>query len=235
MFNLIKRDIKIIVKNENNNIFKHIVIFWVLYLGFNNISYSSISILISYLIVTDMFYSSEQEWKNKSIKSLPNINENDVYARYIVAMLMIIITNAIIILIVDVLSNILFRGIVLNDIILSLNVFLIIMSFILPIFFKYGYYKARFSSGTIGIIIYCVYGSFMNMLSDRIYEIRYFITYQEKITLNECTGAFSKMIGDIVYGIDLKYLNLYVITVITILIFILSMYISTRIIKKVKL
>lgn len=231
MLNLIKKETIKVIKSETNNIFKYILIFLVLYIGFNNLFYSGISILIGYMIVANIFNHQEKGNAKDYINTISCTYEDIVYSKYILATLIIIVTNLIIIFAMKISSILMFRGIVFNDVVFSINTFLIIMSIAIPMFFKYGYHNARFLCGTLGIIIYCVFGSFINMFNDRIYELEYFNLYQDKIALNDYSGAFSRTMSRIVYDIEPKYLSLFLITTLTIILFILSMYISLRIMK----
>lgn len=231
MFNLIKKEIVKVINNEANNIFKYILIFLVLYIGFNNLFYSGISILLSYMVIGNIFNHNEKVNSKSYINKISCTYEDIVFVRYLIATVIIVIMNLLIIFIMKISSILMFRGIVFNDVVFSVNTFLIIMSIVIPIFFRYGYHNVRFLCGTLGIIIYCIFGSFINMFNDRIYELEYFKLYQAKIILNDYSGTFSKAMSKIVYGIDQKYLSLFFITTLIIILFIFSMYISLRIIK----
>lgn len=234
MLKLIKIDIKKIIQKEKHHILKYIVMFLVLYFGINELSYSGISILISYLIVTNTFHNGHKDELKDNIIDVSNLNEDTVYTKYIVAVITIIIVNIVIIYVMKLSSMLVYRSIVLNDVLFSINVFIVIMSFTLPIFFKYEYYSAKFTCGTISIIIYFIFGSFINMINDRIYEVNFLKIYKEEMLLNDYSGSFSKIMSNIAYGIDTKYLNFYFITTMTIMLFIASMYISLKIIKRHK-
>lgn len=232
MLKLIKIDIEKIIQKEKHHILKYIIIFLVLYFGLNELSYSGISILISYLIVINTFHNGHNDEFKDNIIDVSSLNEDVVYTKYIVAVITIIIINMIIICLMTLCSTLMFRSIVLNDILFSINVFIAIMSFTLPIFFKYEYYSAKFTCGTISIVIYCIFGSFINMINDRIYEVNFLKMYKEEMFLNDYSGSFSKVMSKIVYGVDTKYLNSYFITTIAIILFIGSMYVSLKIIKR---
>lgn len=232
MLKLIKIDIEKIIQNEKHHVLKYIVIFLVLYFGFNELFYGGISILISYLIVTNTFHNGYKEEFKDNIIDVASLNEDVVYIKYIVAVITIIIINIISICVMKLSSTLMFRSIVLNDVLFSINVFIVIMSFVFPIFFKYEYYSAKFTCGTISIVIYCIFGSFINMINDRIYEVNFLKMYKEEMLLNDYSGSFSKIMSKIAYGLDTKYLNFYFITTMAIILFIGSMYISLKIIKR---
>lgn len=234
MFNLIRNDIIKIMKKEINNMFKYIVIFLVLYLAFNDISYSGVSILVSYIIITNTFYNNENREDMQYISIVTKNREDIVYSRYILTVSIIMVLNLISVTIIYISSNFIFRGMVFNDVLFSMNIFLIIMSLVLPMFFKYGYHKSRILSATLSIVVYCVVGSFINMFNDRVYETNYFDIYKELIVLNDYSGPFSSMMKKLVYEINIKFLEFYTITIITIVLFIFSMYISVRIVRRNK-
>ena len=124
MFELIKKDIiTTIISNKKSNL-QYLFILLFFYTFLNPISYFTVNIIISYLILISSF---KQDYENNSenfILSMPVNKENLVYSKYIFGFSLIIITTVMNSIITWILGGVFYRGSVLNDVLISNIIFI---------------------------------------------------------------------------------------------------------------
>ncbi|CCL36980.1 TPA: ABC-2 transporter permease [Clostridioides difficile] len=225
MFNLIRKDLIIGISSDGIRNLKYILLFFVFYFFLNSISYYTVSIVVSYLIFINTF---ECDYENDSrifIRSMPVSIEDIVYSKYLLGVGLIISVTIIVSLLSKLTSLMFFRNMVLNDVFFSVNIFLAILTILLPLIFKFGYGKMKVCGFIVSILIYFVYGSLLKMISMIVYQVKHF-------NYSKVGGVYlSNYVTDIA---NTKYINLYSMTFLTIIIFIISMYFSIKISKKNK-
>ncbi|MBC5995771.1 ABC-2 transporter permease [Romboutsia ilealis] len=226
MFELIKKDIiTTIISNKKSNL-QYLFILLFFYTFLNPISYFTVNIIISYLILISSF---KQDYENNSenfILSMPVNKENLVYSKYIFGFSLIIITTVMNSIITWILGGVFYRGSVLNDVLISNIIFLTIISIILPIIFKFGYRKSKVYINGVSIILGFVGFGILSLITDKIYN-----DFNSIDVFYSFGGPLSKIFEYIIYDMNTKYVNLYSIAFASSLIFILSMILSIRIIK----
>lgn len=235
MVNLIKKDIITTIISDKKQIIKYILVFLGAYLILNALTYSILSVFISYLMLANTFYCDYENNSRNFIKSMPVSKEDIVYSKYIMGIGLILITTTIITLSNQILSIFFYRGPVLNDVLFSVNIFLMIISFVLPMYFKFGYNKVRILAGISSVFIGGLYSGFLNLIGILVYmdkqvSLGIYIGYGMSFA-----GPFSNIFQTIndymMNNINVTYVNLYTISIATAIIFILSMYTSIRIAK----
>lgn len=239
MFNLIKKDIITSIKAEGISNIKYLLIILIFYLIFRDETHYITPIFISYLILANTFYCDYNNNARNFIKSMPTSMEDIVYSKYIMGVGTILLVTILCSIINKISSTFFFRSPVLNDLYFSVNIFLLISSFILPIFFKFGYHKVRTLCGVLGVGITIISTSLFSVVSDKVYYLRQYEGVSEGSSTSigyfyqSTTNIFEKFI-DYLYNIDARYVNLNTLTFITLIIFIISMYISLKIVKSKK-
>ncbi|MGL5328671.1 MAG: ABC-2 transporter permease [Peptostreptococcaceae bacterium] len=227
MLNLIKKDFIVSIKSEKLGILKYLLVFIVSYFIIHASSFYLVPIFISYLIVTNTFYN---DYKNKNmnfINSIPTSKEDIVYSKYILALITIIIVTIICSSLNTILSKLFFREVVLNDIYYSFSLFLIIVSISMPMYFKFGYHKVRIISGIVSVVVFFI----LHLLIVEIAFREYSIKRIDAQYLNSYIGPFSKILEYISTQLDVTYINIQNITILSSIIFIMSMYLSLRVVK----
>lgn len=230
MINLIKKDIITSIISEGKSNIKYILIFLVFYIVSKEQHYYITPVFISYLIIANSFYCDYENNSRNFIKSMPISLEDIVYSKYLMSAGVIIITTIFCTMINQIFSIFLFREVVLDDIYIGVNSFLIIISIVLPLYFKFGYHKVRTLCGFISVWILILCISILSMVSDKVFyssRIDCFISYAS-------TNSISSNIINLIENISTKYLNLNTMTIIILIIFIISMFISLKIIKSKK-
>ena len=233
MINFIIKDLFVFVKSEKMSILKYSAAFIVIYFFLNEISYYMIPVLVTYFIMIGIFSTDYENKTYRFIRSLPMEEDRIVYARYattiILSILVIIVNN----IICNILSVYFFREIVLNDILFSFSIILVISSFALPMFFKYGYEKIKILVGAMGIGTFLVMSSFMRVLSDKIHFIKHtresIISAPVVSSEGQQLFLFDKIFSGMVEMINVDLLNIFVITAIAGILFLISMKISVNI------
>ncbi|WP_442970294.1 ABC-2 transporter permease [Romboutsia sp. Marseille-P6047] len=104
-----------------------------MYTILNPLSYFSVNIIISYLILINSFKNDNENEAGNFILSMGVSKENIVYSKYLLSFILIIVTSILNSVITWVLGGIFYRGPVLNDILISNIIYLFIISIILPI------------------------------------------------------------------------------------------------------
>ncbi|MGX9756683.1 ABC-2 transporter permease [Clostridioides difficile] len=225
MFNLIKKDLIVGISSDGIRNLKYLLLFFVFYFFLNSISYYTVSVVICYLIFVDTFECDYEHESRIFIRSMPVSIEDIVYSKYLLGVGLIIFITIIASLISKLTSLVFFRSMVLNDVFFSINIFLAILSVILPLFFKFGYGKMKICGLIISILIYFVYGSLLRIVSMIVYQVKH-------VNYSKVGGVYlSNYITDMT---NTRYINLYSVTFLTIIIFIISMYFSIKISKKNK-
>lgn len=225
MFNLIRKDLIVGVSSDGIRNLKYILLFFIFYFFLNSISYYTVSVVISYLIFVNTFECDYESDSRIFIRSMPVSIEDIVYSKYLLGVGLIIFITTIAPLISKLTSLVFFRSMVLNDVFFSINIFLAILSIVLPLFFKFGYGKMKICGLIISILVYFVYGSILRMVSMIVYQVKH-------VNYSKVGGVYlSNYITDMT---NTRYINLYSITFLTVIIFIISMYFSIKISKKNK-
>lgn len=211
MFNLIKKDfintLRIIsVKSV-------LIIIFLSFILLPMINYyipPFLPIVTTYFIVVNTFYCDYENKSDRFILSMPLKREDVIYSKYIFSISILLITIIITSIIASEKLFFLSRFIVMEDIYISINLFLIIMSIILPISFKYPYRTSKILNPIISILVGLFTFKFLSLIS---------------MKLNGLEEVAFKWI-------DTKYINFTTITIFFIVVFIFSMYVSVKFYKK---
>ncbi|ATD54468.1 ABC-2 transporter permease [Clostridium chauvoei] len=211
MFNLIKKDfintLRIIsVKSV-------LIIIFLSFILLPMINYyipRFLPIVTTYFIVVNTFYCDYENKSDRFILSMPLKREDVIYSKYIFSISILLITIIITSIIASEKLFFLSRFIVMEDIYISINLFLIIMSIILPISFKYPYRTSKILNPIISILVGLFTFKFLSLIS---------------MKLNGLEEVAFKWI-------DTKYINFTTITIFFIVVFIFSMYVSVKFYKK---
>ncbi len=232
MFKLIKKDIITTITSNKKAILEYLFILGFLYTVLNPFSYFTANIIISSLILLSTYRYDDENNAGNFILSMPVNKEKLVYSKYIMSFGLIVITSIINSIITAVIGGIFYRGPVLNDILISNAAFLIMISIILPIIFKFGYGKSRFYVGGISILITLFLLMILNLISVAVYSN---LSSDTATILNytfsgPLAGILSSLNNYLLYDMSTKYINLYTANFVAILAFLISMYISLKIV-----
>lgn len=197
MFDLIKKDIIVTLKSDKQLLLRYIATLFVFYIILNSFFYHSANVFFSFIILTNTFSYDKENNTSRFMMSMPINKEDVVYSRYILSLGIIIITTTINNIVYEIMDGKLYRGPVLNDVLISLILFLLIVSIILPVFFKFKY--SKWSIGFGYIIIFVIY-----------IQVSVFLT----------------LVGDSTINTDDGILNLYSLSFGAIIVFLLSMLLS---------
>lgn len=202
MFGLIKKDILVTMKSDKQLLFRYILTLFICYIILNPFSYYTANVFLSYVALINTFAYDYENNANKFIMSMPIDKENIVYSKYILSLILIITTTIVNNIIFEVFSIKWHRGAVLNDVLISLILYLLVVSIVLPIHFYFKNKNVKFIFGLIVIIaVFLQVGMFLYLLVD---------------------PALSN---------DNSALNLYSISFASIALFIVSMFLSLKIVK----
>ncbi|WP_195251715.1 ABC-2 transporter permease [Romboutsia sp. 1001713B170207_170306_H8] len=226
MFNLIKKDIMTTIISNKKAYLEYLFILIFMYTILNPLSYFSVNIIISYLILINSFKNDNENEAGNFILSMGVSKENIVYSKYLLSFILIIVTSILNSVITWVLGGILYRGPVLNDILISNIIYLFIISIILPIIFKFEYKKTKNYIWIISLMLGFILFILLTLISDKIHN-----DINGSIVYYEFSGPFKSIFEYITYELNIKYINLYTLAFIASLLFVLSMYISIRIVK----
>lgn len=126
-----------------------------------------------------------------------------------------------------------FRRTVFYDFIFAMDINLIVLSVTMPMFFRHGYEKIKIAASILAIAIFTIFGSFLNALSEKIYMTS---NPDALVSINvsryETIHAFNQIFRGIVSKINVDNINIVTVGVACILIFIISMGISLKAMKK---
>lgn len=228
MINLIKKDFIVSIRGEGIRNIKYLLVFLFMYFFLNSASYYITPIFISYLIVANTFYNDYKSNNMNYINSIPVSKEDIVYSKYILAFIVIILVTTICSLINFILEPIFHRSSVLNDIYFSLSIFILIISIVLPMYFKFEYHNIRNIAGGLSVVIFFIAFIPMDMIATMIYHSS---TSNESSYIS-FSGSFSNLLNFLVNQFSIMNISMPIIVMTIFIIFILSMYISLRIINK---
>ena len=231
MFNLIKKDIIATITSNKKFLLEYLFILLFMYTILNQISYSTANIILSYLILMNTFRCDNENNSGDFILSMPTNKEKVVYSKYVMSFVLIIITTIMNSIITTLLGGIFYRGPVLNDVLMSNIVFLIIVSIVLPIILKFGYQKSKFYVVGISLIFASFVFTILNILSMLVWNN----SHEETILGIISTGPLNDLFEYIIENLNTTYINLFTISFVSILIFLLSMYVSLRIVGNKKI
>ena len=233
MFNLIKKDFIVCIKSERFNLIKYILIFILMYLFCNDISYYATPVLITYLIMIGVFAADYDNNADRFIRSIPIDLDDVVYSRYIIGAATSIVITIFTLFIHDILSISMFRRTVFYDFVFAMDINLIVLSVTMPIFFRFGYEKVKIAASVTAIAIFTIFGSFLNALSEKIYAASHTGVL---ITMNtsryETIHAFNQIFRGFVSKINIDNINITTVGIACILIFIISMGFSLNAMRK---
>lgn len=233
MFNLIRKDFIVCIKSERFNLIKYILIFILMYLFCNDISYYATPVLITYLMMIGVFSSDYDNNSSKFIRSIPIDLDEVVYSRYLIGIATSVVITILTLFIHDLLSISMFRRTVFYDYVFAIYINLIVLSVTMPLFFRFGYEKVKIVASVTAISIFTVFGSFLNAISEKIYNASHAGTL---IAINssryETIHAFNQIFRGIVSKINSNSINIVTIGIVCITIFILSMGISLKAMRK---
>ena len=197
MFDLIKKDIIVTLRSDKQLLLRYIATLFVFHIILNPFSYYSANVFFSFIILTNTFSYDKENNTNRFMMSMPINKEDVVYSRYILSLGIIIITTTINNIVYEIMDGKLYRGPVLNGVLISLILFLLIVSIMLPVFFKFKY--SKWSIGFGYIIIFVIYIQ---------------------------VSVFLMLVGDSTINTDDGILNLYSLSFGAIIVFLLSMLLS---------
>ncbi len=197
MFDLIKKDIIVTLRSDKQLLLRYIATLFVFHIILNPFSYYSANVFFSFIILTNTFSYDKENNTNRFMMSMPINKEDVVYSRYILSLGIIIITTTINNIVYEIMGGKLYRGPVLNGVLISLILFLLIVSIMLPVFFKFKY--SKWSIGFGYIIIFVIYIQ---------------------------VSVFLMLVGDSTINTDDGILNLYSLSFGAIIVFLLSMLLS---------
>lgn len=197
MFDLIKKDIIVTLRSDKQLLLRYIATLFVFHIILNPFSYYSANVFFSFIILTNTFSYDKENNTNRFMMGMPINKEDVVYSRYILSLGIIIITTTINNIVYEIMGGKLYRGPVLNDVLISLILFLLIVSIMLPVFFKFKY--SKWSIGFGYIIIFVIYIQ---------------------------VSVFLMLVGDSTINTDDGILNLYSLSFGAIIVFLLSMLLS---------
>lgn len=235
MFNLIKKDIIATITSNKKFLLEYLFILLFMYTILNQISYSTANIILSYLILMNTFRCDNENNSGDFILSMPTNKEKVVYSKYVMSFVLIIITTIMNSIITTLLGGIFYRGPVLNDVLMSNIVFLIIVSIVLPIILKFGYQKSKFYVVGISLIFASFVFTILNILSMLVWNNSHEETILGIISTGPSIGLLNDLFEYIIENLNTTYINLFTISFVSILIFLLSMYVSLRIVGNKKI
>lgn len=143
MINIIKKDLRACFMTDTKTIIKLVVgifIFSFLLIGISSIA---IPLFLSYIFIFRSFYLDEANKCDYFFNSMPIDKEDIVYSKYIVSTLVIVLSILFTYFYSKVLKNIFYADLMNTQVMLNtLNILLILVSVAFPIMFKYGYKKS---------------------------------------------------------------------------------------------
>lgn len=212
MLSLIKKDILVTLKSDKLLLLSYIATMYIFYTLFNPFAYCFASVFFSYLILSRSFYYDNENDSNRFIMSMPTSKEDIVYSKYILGFGLIILITMINNACIELMSGQFFRGTVLNDVLSSLTIYLILISIVLPTFFIF---KNQNISKFIGIVV----GTLLFLVS-----VFFIIASDMGPDTNDFIWTMKVMN---IFTINFTFYNLSIISVI---IYIFSMFLSLKIV-----
>ncbi|MFU7515451.1 ABC-2 transporter permease [Clostridium sp. HCS.1] len=228
MLQLIKKDLLVSLKVKS---IKPVVLTFIVGLfllnGFSFIFPTVLPIVITYMIVMNSFYYDSLNNSESYILSMPNKREDVVYSRYILVLLVLVLSNVLMFILFGLNIFNSTRMMVLQDVVVSSVTILFSFSIIIPVVFRYRYRVGRIVAPLITILT--VYLTYTNNI------INNFINNGKESVLI----GVSRKIGIFLYKIfkfnnydyKLVSVNIYIILLFTIavVLFLLSMNIALKI------
>lgn len=222
MFNLIKKDfINTLRFISIKSVLMIVILSLILLPMLNYYIPTFLPIITTYFIVVNTFYCDYENKSERFILSMPLKREDVVYSKYVFSISILLIM----IIISSIISNeklfFLTRFIVMEDIYISINLFLIIMSIILPISFKYQYRIAKILNPMTSILAGICTLKLLYLISMKLNE--------NSDTIIGLGNGFEDFLFK---WINTKYINFTTISIVSLVVFIFSMYISVKLYKK---
>ena len=143
MINLLKKDLVACFKTDIKTILKLIVGLIIFSFILFPISVIMIPLFISYIFILRSFYLDELNKCEYFFNSLPIEKEDIVYSKYLLAMIVIMISLIFTFLYSKIMNYMWgFNNFNIDSILSILNIILLLISILFPIIFKYGYRKS---------------------------------------------------------------------------------------------
>lgn len=143
MINLLKKDLVACFKTDIKTIVKLIVGLIIFSFILFPISVIMIPLFISYIFILRSFYLDELNKCDYFFNSLPIEKEDIVYSKYLLAMIVIMISLIFTFLYSKIMNYMWgFNNFNIDSILSILNIILLLISILFPIIFKYGYRKS---------------------------------------------------------------------------------------------
>lgn len=208
MINIIKKDLRACFMTDTKTIIKLVVglfIFSSILMGLSSVA---IPLFLSYIFIFRSFYLDEANNCEYFFNSMPIDKEDIVYSKYIVSTLIIVLSILFTYFYSKILKHIFYIDLMYTQTMLSiLNILLILVSVSFPIMFKYGYKKSYIP---------------INLVMGIILVSSLYITLKPRADIH-IEGQENLIISDP---------KLLIISGVCIVIYIISMYISTKIYNK---
>lgn len=181
----------------------------------------TLPMIFTFIIIMNSFYNKSINNNEIFSLSLPIKREDIVYSKYILAVIIMLLSLVLGFILFDVNFLDLARTLTSQDVITAIFSTLIMLSIVIPINFKFNYRMARVISSVIFMSTWYGTFKFINIISNQLISVG--------CGLND--NINSQYYLDIVNGYTLGSIRLIGITTLAIVIFIVSMYISLIIYK----
>lgn len=178
-------------------------------------------LVISYIVVINSFYYDSINGSEKFILALPVKKEDIVYSKYLFSLIIVFLSIFVIYLFYGGVIFDSIRGLIFQDVVYVLNIFFISIACIFPLNFKFGYGKMQSLNLIISIIVSIPISKIISVIALKMEALKPTVT----VNVEGFTGRLFQII-------DLKYVNFNTLTIVSIVIFIFSMYISLKIYTK---
>lgn len=209
MINLLKKDIRACFKTDFKMIIKlliGIVVFSTILMPFSTVA---IPLFLSYIFIIKSFQIDELNKCDYFFNSMPIDKEDIVYSKYILSTIIILISLIFSYIYSYVIKSIWYVDLLtIESILIILNLLLLLVSITLPIIFKYGYSKSYIA---------------INLITGITLVIVIFYSMQPIGIMRSSDGGAKLLYNN---------LKLFLTTGVCIVIYLASMYISTKIYTK---
>lgn len=209
MINLLKKDIRACFKTDFKMIIKlliGIVVFSTILMPFSTVT---IPLFLSYIFIIKSFQIDELNKCDYFFNSMPIDKEDIVYSKYILSTIIILISLIFSYIYSYVIKSIWYVDLLtIESILIILNLLLLLVSITLPIIFKYGYSKSYIA---------------INLITGITLVIVIFYSMQPIGIMRSSDGGAKLLYNN---------LKLFLTTGVCIVIYLASMYISTKIYTK---
>lgn len=232
MLQLIKKDLLVSLKIRSlKAVILTCIVGLFLLSGLSYIFPTILPIIITYMVVMNTFYYDSLNNSESYILSLPNKREDVVYSKYILILLLLFLSNILMYILfgINILNSV--RVMVLQDIVVSWLTILVSFSIILPLIFKYKYRVVRIVAPFITIFIgYLAYSNstIINFIENGKETFLISISRKIGILLHSIFNNFNN------YDYRAVASTIYIILLfmISVIIFLFSIYISLKIYEK---